>query len=181
MTGCLQMSGETAPWLICSSCSETATRSTWVSSQTLSLLRKPCVRPCPFSPLAIHAKPGSDPAEMFSKSLPLWAPHLWQPISMCPYRWTQQSWAPLLVALMPGGLEQGHLSYVCLKEWIHMVLGEQHGQILGGWGGPCIKRIQSFYWSRGSNRDGYRGSMCSPKFLLRSPFKVRGCKLRAMP
>lgn len=69
MAGCLQMSGETAPQPIFASCSGTATKLTSVSSQTLSLLRTPCVRPRPPSPLAIRIKLGSSPAGMSSPGL----------------------------------------------------------------------------------------------------------------
>lgn len=54
MAGCLQTS-------------EAASRSTPVSSQTWSLLRTPCIRPCPPSPLTIQA--GSDLAGMSSPGL----------------------------------------------------------------------------------------------------------------
>ena len=76
------MSEETAPWPDCASCSGAATKSTSVSSQTLSPLRTLCVRPHPPSPLAVHTKQGSDPAGMSSPGLSLFG----HPISCSPYR-----------------------------------------------------------------------------------------------
>lgn len=69
MAGCLQMSGETTPRPIFASCFGAATKSTSVSSLTLSLLRTPCGRPRPPSPLAIRIKLGSSPAGMSSSGL----------------------------------------------------------------------------------------------------------------
>jgi len=52
--------------------------------------------------------------------------------------WTLWPCGPPLAVLMPDGMGWGHLSWVYLEEQLHVVLGPQHGQALGGWGGSVL-------------------------------------------
>lgn len=92
-------------------------------------------------------------------------------------RWAQRSWAPA-GALMPGELGEGHLSWVWLQEF-QVVLAPQHGQALGAWRVSSLPQqgsVLPWGWRR-----CYRGSICHPNFVLRSPVKVRRCSFRIMP
>lgn len=116
------------------------------------------LRPCPCWELLVsdHVLPPHWPFVSSWAAALQGCPHqvstpLGTPSAAANIRWTWRSWAPPLVALMPGGLGQGQLSWVCLEELLHVVLGPQHRQVLGGWGGRRGKRVQSFRWGWGAD------------------------------